>query len=225
MISPKQIGDAYERATLEFSNSKPFEKLISGKLNRDELQSFISNVFQTHYLSSHIIAFLFATLPSKASELLKENLLEEMGLSQEGKAHSVLLLDLAGGAGFNDKDIERLIYESQQQLRMFCAKNNPFPTLRDLVLSILLETMSFEFLLSRCSGKIANALQQHYSYPKQSVHWFELHSEVDIRHAEEGIEVIQDYLTFHRIDDADFTRILQVTFGENVFLKRYFPSV
>jgi hypothetical protein len=46
----------------------------------------------------------------------------------------------------------------------------------------VLETMSFEFMLSRCSSAIADPLSGRYPIPKAALRWFELHSEVDVRH-------------------------------------------
>ena len=49
-------------------------------------------------------------------------------------------------------------------------------------LCLVLETMSFEFMLSRCSRAIAGVLSGRYAIPKAALHCFELHSEVDVRH-------------------------------------------
>ena len=49
-------------------------------------------------------------------------------------------------------------------------------------LCLVLETMSFEFTLSRCSSAIAGPLSGRYAIPKAALRWFELHSEVDVRH-------------------------------------------
>jgi len=215
--------EVFGKATTDLMSSSSLQKLLSGKSTRSELREFISNLFTTHYLSSHIVAFCFAFLPSDASTLLKENLLEEMGHADE-EAHSALLLKLAKGAAFTDGDIEQLIDKSRQQIRAFCATNIAFPTLRDLCLSVLLETMSFEFMLSRCSSQIAKALRQHYALVEECLEWFELHSEVDVRHAEEGLKIIQDYVAFHQITDGAFEHILRTTFAQNVFLRNYFPK-
>jgi len=43
-----------------------------------------------------------------------------------------------------------------------------------------LDTMSFEFRLSRCSSAIAGALSRRSAIPKAALRWFELHSEVDV---------------------------------------------
>jgi len=223
VISAKQIKDAFDVATDEFLASAEFVELVSGKAQPTGVQEFVRNVFCTHYLSSHIVAFCFASLPSSAASLLKENLLEEMGYSEDEPPHSALLLELAQGAGFSAAEIEDLIADSCRQLAIFCATRIPFPTLRELCLSILLETMSFEHMLSRCSRKISDALLNHYALSKESLQWFELHSEVDIRHAEEGLTVIQDYVDFHQISDSSFARILRLTMGGNVFARHYFP--
>jgi hypothetical protein len=45
------------------------------------------------------------------------------------------------------------------------------------------ETMSFEFTLSRCSSAIPGSLPGRYAIPKAALRWFELHSEVDVRHS------------------------------------------
>jgi hypothetical protein len=46
----------------------------------------------------------------------------------------------------------------------------------------MLETMSFEFMLSRCSSAIAGPLSCRCAIPKAALRWFELLSEVDVRH-------------------------------------------
>jgi hypothetical protein len=46
----------------------------------------------------------------------------------------------------------------------------------------VLETMSFEFMLSPCLSAIAGSLPGRYAIPKAALRWFELHSEVDVRH-------------------------------------------
>jgi hypothetical protein len=46
----------------------------------------------------------------------------------------------------------------------------------------MLETMSFEFMLSRCSSAIAGPLSGRCAIPKAALRWFELLSEVDVRH-------------------------------------------
>jgi L-alanine-DL-glutamate epimerase-like enolase superfamily enzyme/pyrroloquinoline quinone (PQQ) biosynthesis protein C len=222
MIFAEQISAFFERATREFADSPAYRELVSGRAPPEAAREFIRDVFRTHYLSSHIVALCFASLPSHAAALLKENLLEEMGRSEKDPPHSALLLELARGAGFSEKEIEQLVGEARRRVALFCATRVPVATLRELCLSVLLETMSFEFMLSRCSSAMAGALSRHYAIPEPALRWFELHSEVDIRHAEEGLAVIQDYVAFHQISDDSFNQSARVTMSD-VFSRHYFP--
>jgi len=224
MISADQIAEAFDAATQEFRNGSEYRNLVSGEATGESAREFLRNVFRTHYLSSHIVALCFAALPSTAAELLKENLMEEMGRSDEEKPHSALLLAMARDLGFSDSEIGGLIADARERVALFCAARVPTATLRELCLGVLLETMSFEFMLSRCSSEIAAALTARYSIPKSALHWFALHSEVDIRHAEEGLTIVLDYLAFHRIADDLFHRIARASLGDNMFGRHYFPA-
>ena len=223
MISTGEVRAAYEKATAEFIESRQFQILVSGRASADFVHQFLLNVFRTHYLSAHIVALCFAALPSNAAALLKENLLEEMGHSEDEPPHSALLLKLAEGIGYSPQEIDKLIDDARRRVAVFCATRVPLATLREICLAVLLETLSFEFMLSRCSGQIAAALREHYGIAKAALEWFELHSEVDIRHAEEGLTVIEDYLAFHQIGDATFDLIQRAALGK-VFSKHYFPA-
>jgi L-Ala-D/L-Glu epimerase / N-acetyl-D-glutamate racemase len=223
MISTDRITQAFAAAAQEFRNSDDYRGLVLGQSAPEGAREFLRNVIRTHYLSAHIVALCFAALPSSAAELLKENLLEEMGRSEDGKPHSALLLEMARGMGFTEDEIARLVADARQRVALFCATRVPVATLRELCLSVLLETMSFEFMLSRCASEIAGALTSHYAIAKSALQWFTLHSEVDIRHAEEGVTVVQDYLQFHQISDALFEQIAQFTLGDDLFVRHYFP--
>jgi pyrroloquinoline quinone (PQQ) biosynthesis protein C len=89
---------------------------------------------------------------------------------------------------------------------------------------VLLETEAFEFLLSRYAASIGATLHEQYGLTRQAVRWFDLHAEADIRHAEEGIRVITDFLVFYRIGKDEFEKIRRATFQTNVFHMRYFPK-
>ena len=223
MISTEQITQAFDGATRRFRESEEYQDLVLGRAGPDTAREFLRNVFRTHFLSSHIVALCFASLPSSAADLLRENLMEEMGRSENEKPHSALLLNLASGVGFAQREIDELIADARQRVALFCATRVPAATLRELCLAVLLETMSFEFMLSRCSSEIAGALTDRYSFAKTALHWFALHSEVDVRHAEEGVTVIRDYLSFHQISDALFDQIANATLGDNLFVRHYFP--
>ena len=224
MISAEQITEAFDSATRQFRQSDEYQELVAGGANLEAAREFLRNVFRTHLLSSHIVALCFASLPSTAAEMLRENLLEEMGRSETEKPHSALLLELARGVGFDQSEIDGLIADARRRIAVFCATRVAASTLRELCLAVLLETMSFEFMLSRCSSEIAAALTSHYGFFKPALHWFALHSEVDLRHAEEGVTVIQDYLSFHRVPDDLFEQIASHTLGDNLFGRHYFPA-
>jgi muconate cycloisomerase len=222
MITTERIRAVYQSATDEFTNSDEFIALVSGQASPKFVREFARCVFRTHYLSAHIVALCFAALPSDAAALLRENLLEEMGHGDE-PPHSALLVKLAEGIGCSQTEVDQLIAEARRRVSEFCAARVGLPTLREICLAVLLETLSFEFMLSRSSGKIAAALSEHYHIPKAALSWFELHSEVDIRHAEEALTVIADYLAFHQISDASFDLIQRATL-DRVFNRHYFPA-
>jgi L-Ala-D/L-Glu epimerase len=222
VITAEDIRSLYEKATYEFSASRQYQTLVAGEASTEFVRQFLLNIFRTHYLSAHIVALCFAALPSSAADLLKENLLEEMGHGDE-PPHSALLLQLAGGIGCSQGEIDQLTEDARKRVALFCASRVPSSTLREICLAVLLETLSFEFMLSRCSDRLAKALNEHYGIAKTALSWFELHSEVDVRHAEEALTVIEDYVKFHQISNAAFERI-QLAALSNVFAKHYFPA-
>jgi len=222
MITSQRVRALYQAATDEFMASAPFAELASGQATPEFARAFARSVFRTHYLSAHIVALCFAALPSGAASLLKENLLEEMGRGDE-PPHSALLLQLAEGIGCSQQEIDQLTEDARRRVALFCASRVALPTLREICLAVLLETLSFEFMLARCSARLAKALNEHYGVAKSALSWFELHSEVDARHAEEALTVVEDYVRFHQISDAAFERIQRATLS-NVFAKHYFPA-
>ena len=223
MVAAQQIVKYFERATNDFTQAREYRDLVGGGAGMATAYEFLRNIFRTHYLSSHIVALCFASLPSAAAEMLKENLLEEMGRSEGEPPHSALLMDMARGIGFTDDQVNQLIADARRRVALVCATRVPVATLRELCLSVLLETMSFEFMLSRCASELASALSDQYAIPPSALRWFELHSEVDIRHAEEAITVIQDYSEFHQISDSLFDQIAEFTLGDQLFCRHYFP--
>ncbi len=223
MVAAQQIVKYFEQATDDFKQATAYRDLVGGAAGKVTADEFLRNIFRTHYLSSHIVALCFAALPSAAAGMLKENLLEEMGRSEHEPPHSQLLLEMARAVGFTEDEIDQLIADARRRVALVCATRVPVATLRELCLSVLLETMSFEFMLSRCSSELANALCDNYAIARAALRWFELHSEVDIRHAEEAITVIQDYSEFHQISDSLFDQIAGFTLGDQLFCRHYFP--
>jgi pyrroloquinoline quinone (PQQ) biosynthesis protein C len=226
MISRQQISEAFDQVAREFADSASFQALLAGELSQEQVREFVRNVVRSHFQSPHFLAFLLSLLPTEeGGKLLKENMLEEMGLlGSDEKAHPELLLDLVRGIGFSKEEIEQLIRESREHIRLLLAQPMPFPTLREMGLALLLTVVAIEYFLSRYSSKIATALVDHYGVSKDHLEWFVLHGEVDIRHAEEGIDTVADYIAFHQVEDSRFEGVLRATFAQNVLRQRYFPA-
>ncbi len=216
----------YAEQTKDFASSKYFEALENGQATLKEYDDFIFKVCRTHLKSPHILAFLFAVAPPAASENLKHNLLEELGLdAEEAVSHPALLLELAAAASFDERTQRNLEWAAQEELRKIISDPILFGTLKEVGLNVLLETIAFEWMLSRLARQIANFLAKHRNLSGKSLEWFHHHSEVDIRHAEEGLEAVVEYLNYYEIDLSDVEIILDITFRENVFIKRYFGEI
>ena len=155
--------------------------------------------------------------------MVKGNLMEEMGLDEGEKPHPEMLIDLARGVGFSEADVIRLNAEADEARREFGSERVPYESLRDLGLSMLLETVAFELFLSQSSDRIAESMTRHYGLSTEAVQWFTLHGEVDVRHAEEGKRTLQGYISYYGFRPDEVERILSKTFERNVVLKRYFP--
>ena len=97
-----------------------------------------------------------------------------------------------------------------------------FGTIKELGLSVLLEVTCFEWMLARLSSRMGQALQTHRGIPTDGLAWFSHHSEVDIRHAAEGVEAVVHYVNDYNIEADELATILDITFRENVFIRRYF---
>ncbi len=197
--------------------------ILSGDMARGDLREFFRNFIVTHLNSVQILSFLFAVAPRDAADMVKGNLMEEMGLDEGEKAHPEMLIDLARGVGFTEADVIRLNAEADEARREFGSERVPYESLRDLGLSMLLETVAFELFLSRASDGIAESMTGHYGLSEEAVQWFTLHGEVDVRHAEEGKRTLQGYISYYGFRPDEVEQILSRTFVRNVVLKRYFP--
>ena len=218
------IGGVIEQTITGALADRRFRDLRAGRMPRQVLHTFARRFIITHLNSVQVLSFLHALAPPDASDLVWENLLEEMGMEEGEQAHPDLLLDLARGLEFDASQIARLVAEAQEARRQFASATLSYPTLRGLGLSILLETLTFEAFLSRASDGLAEALAGHYGLSAEAVRWFTLHGEVDIRHAEEGKRVVERFIAFHRFGQAEVEETLRKTFARNVVLERYFPG-
>ncbi|MEO1390919.1 MAG: iron-containing redox enzyme family protein [Cyanobacteria bacterium J06634_6] len=216
------IEGQYRAQTQAFAQSDKFQQLEAGELSQEEIDQFIANLCQAHLKSPQILAFLYSVAPPASAADIQHNMLEELGLDEEGICHPDLLLKLAAAAGFDAQQQERLKAGAQEQVRSLCTDPLMFGTIKELGLSVLLEVTCFEWMLSRLSSRMGQALGDHRHLPKDSLEWFYHHSEVDIRHAEEGLDSVVAYVSYYEVDDDELETILDITFRENIFIKRYF---
>lgn len=221
------IESLYAKQTEDFAASKYFQVLERGAATLKDYDGFIFSVCRTHLKSPHILAFLYAVAPPAAAENLKHNMLEELGLddAEEGISHPALLLGLAVAANFDEKTRNELELAAREELRQIISDPLLFGTLKEVGLNVLLETIAFEWMLSRLARRIADFLATHRNLSGTSLEWFHHHSEVDIRHAEEGLQAVVDYINYYEFDLSDVEIILDITFRENVFIKRYFGAI
>ncbi|WP_204141037.1 iron-containing redox enzyme family protein [Halomicronema sp. CCY15110] len=219
------IETHYVNQVQVFADSPWFQHLEQGQASRQEYDAFIFNLCQTHLKSPQILAFLYAVAPPTAAPQIKHNLLEELGLDQVAICHPDLLYQLATAAGFDGDRQTHLAEAAQAQIRQLCTDPLLFGTIQELGLSVLLEVTCFEWMLSRLASRIGKALAAHRGLPSESLTWFHHHSEVDIRHAEEGLDSVEQYLAYYEIEAEDLETILDITFRENIFVKRYFADL
>jgi hypothetical protein len=219
------IETKYAEQTENFANCAAFRDLETGAAALADYDDFIANICRTHLKSPQILAFLYAVAPPASARNLKHNMLEELGLDHDqGVSHPALLLELAAAAGFAPAVRKELEIAAQEELRRIVSDPILFGTLKEVGLSVLLETTAFEWMLSQLAGRMADFLAAHRNLSRENLRWFHHHGEVDLRHAAEGLQAVIDYTEFYEFDRADAEIILDVTFRENVFIKRYFGA-
>jgi pyrroloquinoline quinone (PQQ) biosynthesis protein C len=222
MVPRFQVESLLTRHVSELEAFEGFKALESGRASREEYERFLVNVVRTHLRSPQVLAFLYALAPPEAAENLAHNMLEEMGIEEEsGVAHPSLLRNLATGAGLGDR-LPELELAAQESLRQAICEPILYGTLREVGLASLVEVVAFEFMLSRVASRISQALARALGLSAQTLEWFTHHSEVDIRHAEQGIDNVLSYIRYYGFSDEDALTICDMALRENVFIKRYF---
>ena len=78
MSVEEMIGAVLHETTSEALEDKRIRRLVSGKMTQEELRRFFHHFIVTHLNSVQILSFLLSVAPTDASDLVKENLLEEM---------------------------------------------------------------------------------------------------------------------------------------------------
>src|SRR2546425_2636082 len=197
-----------------------------GRATREEIDRFIEGVIRSHLRSPKLLAFVYALAPpGEATKNLLHNMLEELGLDADegGVAHPDLLIFLARGAGLESR-LPALEAEADEELRRYVVDPLLHGTLRDVGLSALAEIVSFEYMLSRVSSRIARALGVHRGLSPDALQWFTHHAEVDLAHAEQGLDEVVHFATHYGLSDDDAMTLLEMALRENAFVKRYFGT-
>ena len=205
----------------EFATCARFRRLESGEASSKDYDRFVANLVRTHSRSPQLVAFLYSLAPPDAAEDFLHNLLEELGIEEDsGEAHPAMLQDLAAAAGLSPvlPVLDRLAAED---LRDIVSSPLMYGTLKEVGLAALCEIVAFEFMLSRCSSRIERALAVHQGLPPDALRWFRHHSEVDIAHAEQGLQHIDTYVRYYGLTQDEGLGIVELTLRENVFVTRY----
>lgn len=219
-----RIEELFQEQVAELTGSAEFTRFEAGRAPAVEVHQLIANVVRSHLRSPKLLAFLYAlSPPGKAADALQHNLLEELGVEDE-VAHPVLLGRLAEAAGLGSQ-LARIAAEADQDLKRYVVEPLLYGSLRDVGLAALCEVVAFEYMLSRVATRMAHALMVHRDLPVDALEWFTHHSEVDVRHALEGLDNLVQYIRWYDVAEEDALTILKITFRENVFIKRYFGEL
>ncbi len=145
MTIHERVEAEYRKHTEELANCTSFQDLESGKADRNAHDQFIANVCKTHLRSPQILGFLFSVAPPRVVDHIKHNMLEELGLDEEGIPHPALLMKLAEAAGFSESQRTELEGLAHAELRRLASEPLLFGTIKEIGLSAFLETGSFEW--------------------------------------------------------------------------------
>ncbi|MFQ5972194.1 MAG: iron-containing redox enzyme family protein [Alphaproteobacteria bacterium] len=220
----RYIKTIFGRQVEEFTSSQEFVALEEGSAGRADYDHFLANVFSSHAMSPHFLSFLFSLAPPASAEAIKHNLLEELGLEEEdGISHPALLERLMRDAGMAGR-LDELRDGARRRLSDHVRQPILYASLREVGLSALVQIVAFEYMLSRVASRIARFLHLHRDVPEQDLVWFTHHAEVDVRHAEEGIDNILAHIEAYDFDPEEARDIVDVALRENIFIKSYFGA-
>jgi hypothetical protein len=215
----------YQQSANDLVGTAEFAGLEAGTASRGNYDLFIGNVVRSHLTSPKILAFLFAVAPPASSQDLLHNMLEELGIEEEdGTSHPDLLKHVLTGAGLADW-LPRLEALATEDLRKVVVEPLLYGSLREVGFAVLVETVAYEWMLSRTASRISTFLAKHRGLDAQALAWFSHHSEVDIAHAEQGLESLEKYATYYHMDRNEAETIVEMTLRDNVFVKRYFGEL
>jgi hypothetical protein len=216
-----EVEARFARQVQSLVDSAEFRSLDEGLATPEQYDAFIENVARAHLRSPQLLAFLYALAPPAAAADLRHNLLEELGLADDtGRSHPELLEDLLAGAGLTHR-LADVAARADEDIRRIVVDPLLYGTLREVGLAALTEIVAFEYMLARVSGRFARALASHRGLPAPALAWFTHHSEVDVAHAEQGLNDLVAYGRYYEFTADEALTIVDLALRENVFLRRY----
>lgn len=223
MTTRAQFESYYQSLHGQLVSHPAYAAFVGKRAGRDDAIALVRLVCKTHLRSPNILGFLYAIVPPGSREHLEHNLLEELGKEHVGEpSHPDLLRRLGEAVGLSKKEWADLEFSAEQVLRDKAAEPQMFGTMVETGLNVALEVFAFEWVLARESRRIGEALQHYLKLSAEALAWFYHHSEVDIAHAEQGLDTLADYVGYYQLDGEAVRTIAEITFRENIFLKRYF---
>lgn len=223
MTTREQFEAWYLALHRQLTRHPTYDAFIAKKASRNDALAFVHLVCKSHLRSPHILAFLYAIAPPDSRLHLEHNLLEELGREHDGEpSHPELLRRLGKAIGLSDLLWSQLEASAELVLRNKATEPQMFGTMVETGLNVALEVFAFEWMLARESRRIGDALQHYLGLNAESLAWFYHHSEVDIAHAEQGLDTLVAYTAYYQLDDDTVRTIAEITFRDNIFLKRYF---
>ena len=163
--------------------------------------------------------------PPEAAANLAHNMLEEMGIEEEsGVAHPALLRVLVEGAGLGEQ-----LAEMERLGRTMCARPSRTPSSTEPSRRWASPPSWRWWPSSTCCpgwpARIGAALARHRGLSPASLEWFTHHSEVDIQHAEQGLDKTSWPTPLLRVRGPGRPGHLRRDPARNVFVKRYFGEL
>ena len=192
MVLRSQIESLLSRQVSELTDCEEFRALETGQASRDEYERFLANVVKTHLRSPQVLAFLYALAPPRP-RTTSPTTCSRSSASRRNPGSPTLgsLRNLATGSGLANR-LAPLEVAAQETLRQAISEPILYGTLKEVGLASLVEVVAFEFMLSRLASRISRALAHEMGLSADTLEWFTHHSEVDIAHAEQGLDAIRD---------------------------------
>jgi pyrroloquinoline quinone (PQQ) biosynthesis protein C len=211
----------YTRLHQQFAGHESYRRLLDGDYSRTEALAFVRNLCRAHLRSPHVLGFLFAVTPPRDAQHVQDNLLEELGYHEGETPHPELLQRLAQAIGLAELDWTAVEKGADQILFNKIEEPLMFGTIKEVGLNVMLEVVGFEWFLARESGRFGQAIRRYFGVDDAALIWFSHHSEVDVAHAEQGLDTLAAYVDSYGLDESTVRNIGEITFRENIYLKRY----